>query len=78
MILAWPKGFGPFIVMDIGCLECHHSSEYLGHFPSIEAAKATFNRALTYQEQAAKGWQGEGITVIYDLRKEQTHDADAC
>lgn len=78
MIIPWPKGFGPYIVMDIGCLECHHSTEYLGHFPSVEAAKARFSRALTHEEQTANGWRGEGITIIYDLRREQINDPNAC
>lgn len=78
MIIAWPKGFGPYIVMAIGCLECYHSSAYLGHFPTVTAAKTAHPSALTYKEQSDKGWRGEGVQVIYDLRKEQTYDRDAC
>lgn len=59
----------PFIVMDIGCMECWHATWYLGQFRTEAEAKAQHPDALTEDEMARKGWGGESAKVIFDLRK---------
>ena len=56
----------PFIVIDIGCLECHNPSEFLGAYRTEDEAKKAHPDAKNATEIGI--WRGEGIVVVFDCR----------
>lgn len=64
--------YKPFIVIDIGCLECYHASWFMGRFSTVKEAQAKYPSAITDAERRRKGWQGESVQVIFDMRKPHT------
>lgn len=59
--MNWRKR--PYIVIDIGCLECRNGSEYLGAYRTEDEAKKAHPDAKNAKD--IRTWHGEGIVVIF-------------
>jgi hypothetical protein len=58
---------GKYLVVDIGCLECYHSSYTLGRYKTVAAAMAAHPGARLDTEIGT--WKGEHVVTIFDITK---------
>jgi hypothetical protein len=60
-----------FVVVDIGCLECHLPSELIGIFTDRDEAlgsRAPYE-VVPAEDLGENGWHGDGLTVMFTGRQ---------